>query len=105
NLNWFFQNWFFTNNYIDLKINGVKKQKDDYVVEIRNVGGFAIPFDIVMTYADGQTARIHETPAIWKSNEQEQRIKIPSKQAIQSIQLDGGIFMDYTPKDNEWKAE
>lgn len=105
NLNWFFQNWFFTNNYIDLKIKGVKKQNGAYMVDIKNVGGFAIPFDIVMTYTDGQTARIHKTPSIWKNNEREQQIKIPSEQAIQSIRLDGDIFMDYTPEDNEWKVK
>ncbi len=27
NLNWFFHNWFFTNNYIDLKIDTIKKEK------------------------------------------------------------------------------
>jgi len=103
NLNWFFNNWFFTNNYIDLKIDKVEKNNNAYAVTIKNIGGFAIPFDIKTTYADGTTATLHETPAIWESNQQVQTVKIPASKSIASIQLDGGIFMDYTPDDNVWK--
>ncbi len=103
NLNWFFNNWFFTNNYIDLKIDTIKKEKDSYTVNVKNVGGFAIPFDVKITYADGQTASMHETPAVWEKNEKEQVIKISTDKIISSVALDGGIFMDYTPEDNTWK--
>jgi len=103
NLNWFFNNWFFTNNYIDLKIDNVKKQNGNYTIDVKNVGGFAIPFDIKIIYEDGETASIHETPATWKKNEKEQLLKISTKKNIRSIELDGGIFMDYTPQDNVWK--
>lgn len=103
-LNWFFNNWFFTNNYIDLKIDTVKKGNDFYTVSVKNVGGFAIPFDIKIVYADGKTATMHETPAIWKNNSKEQIFKISTKKNIRSIDLDGGIYLDYTPQDNSWKG-
>lgn len=102
-LNWFFNNWFFTNNYIDLKVDTIKKEKDFYTVNVKNVGGFAIPFDIKIKYADGQSATMHETPAVWKNNQKKQVFKISSKKIIKSVELDGGIFMDYTPEDNTWK--
>ncbi|ANI90019.1 aminopeptidase [Arachidicoccus ginsenosidimutans] len=104
NLNWFFQNWFFTNNYIDLKLDKVEKKNGAYTITVSNVGGFAIPFDVKLTYADGTTAAIHETPNVWHSNEKQQSIKIPTSKTIKSVQLDGGIFMDYTPKDNVWNG-
>jgi hypothetical protein len=104
-LDWFFTNWFFTNNYIDLKIDGVKKQNDVYNVAISNTGGFAIPFDVKVTYNDGTTSSMHETPAIWKDNQKNQSLKIRSNKNIQLIELDGGIFMDYTPADNVWKNQ
>lgn len=103
NLNWFFDNWFFTNNYIDLKIDDVKQQNGYYTVDIKNIGGFAIPFDVKIIYEDGNTASIHETPAIWQKNQKEQLLKISTRENIRSIELDGGIFMDYTPQDNIWK--
>ncbi|MEO9209701.1 MAG: M1 family metallopeptidase [Ginsengibacter sp.] len=104
NLNWFFNNWFFTNNYIDLKITDAKKDKNGYVLNIENVGGFAIPFDIQIIYTDGKKTTQHQTPAVWQKNQKNQKIQISTKKTIQSIQLDGGIFMDYTPADNFWKG-
>ncbi len=104
NLNWFFKNWFFTNNYIDLKIDTIERESDFYTIKIKNVGGFAIPFDIRIVYADGQIALLHETPAIWKNNEREQLFKISTNKIIKEVKVDGGIFMDYTPDDNVWKG-
>ena len=103
NLNWFFNNWFFTNNYIDLKVDTVKRDKDFYTINVKNIGGFAIPFDVKIIYADGQTATMHQTPVIWKNNQKEQLFKISTNEIIKSVELDGGIFMDYTPEDNTWK--
>ncbi|MEO8852787.1 MAG: M1 family metallopeptidase [Ginsengibacter sp.] len=102
-LNWFFHNWFFTNNYIDLKIDTVTREKDFYTISIKNVGGFAIPFDIKIEYVDGQKVTMHQTPAIWKNNQKQQFFKISAKKIIKSVQLDGGIYMDYTPADNSWR--
>jgi len=103
NLNWFFDNWFFTNYYIDLKIDSVIKQNNSYAINVTNVGGFAIPFDLRIVYEDEKTSSIHITPAVWKKDKKEQIFKIASKKPIKSIHLDGGIFMDYTPDDNFWK--
>ncbi len=103
NLNWFFQNWFFTNNYIDLKIDKAKKQNGYYDLTVENVGGFAIPFDVKVIYHDGSSSLIHEIPAIWLKNQKKQTLKISTKKNISSIELDGGIFMDFTPDDNIWK--
>jgi hypothetical protein len=103
NLDWYFTNWFFTNNYIDLAIENVHMYKGQYVVLVNNVGGFAIPFDVKISYEDGTTSSVHETPAIWKSNEKRQEIKIATNKKISAVELDGGIFLDNTPSDNIWK--
>ena len=102
-LNWFFNNWYFSNNYLDLKIKDVKKQTGFYTVAIQNVGGFAMPFDVKVVYEDGKSEVIHQTPRIWQKNQKDQIIKISTKKNIRSVELDGGIFMDYTPGDNIWK--
>ena len=100
NLNWFFNNWFYTNNYIDLKIGSVTQEKNQLVLTVENVGGFAIPFDVDLTYEDGTTEKGHFTPAVWEKDQKQTNLNIPSKKKIKSINLDGGIFMDYTPEDN-----
>ncbi|PZP51999.1 MAG: aminopeptidase [Pseudopedobacter saltans] len=99
-LNWFFQNWVFTNNYIDLKINEVKTTKSGATISIQNVGGFAIPFDIVVKYADGSDEKFHKTPIVWKADQTTTNITISTKKKISSISLDGDLFMDATPADN-----
>ncbi len=100
NLNWFFNNWFYTNNYIDLKINSVSQEKNQMVLTVENAGGFAIPFDVVLTYEDGTTEKGHFTPAVWEKDQKSTSLNIPVKKKIKSVSLDGGIFMDYTPDDN-----
>lgn len=104
NLNWFFNNWFFTNGYNDLAITNPVKGKDGYTITIKNVGGFAIPFDAVLTYTDGTAKTIHQTPAIWEANQKQAYFTFkgtPGK-SIKSVTLDTGIFVDAAKADNTW---
>ncbi|TCD17481.1 M1 family peptidase [Pedobacter psychrodurus] len=105
NLNWFFQNWFFTNNYLDLAITKVTPAKGKSTVTVKNVGGFAIPFDVVVTYTDGKTETIHKTPAVWKANQKEVNVTINTAKKVNSISLDNGIYVDATPADNIYKVK
>jgi hypothetical protein len=102
NLNWFFNNWFFTNGYIDLAIDGVKAVAGGYKLEVKNIGGFAVPFDVIMTFADGSTQSTHVTPGVWERNEHQISINVNAKKVAKSITLDGGIFMDADTKNNTW---
>ncbi|WP_281232365.1 M1 family metallopeptidase [Flavobacterium gelatinilyticum] len=101
NLNWFFNNWFFTNNYIDLAVKEVSKN----TVLIENKGGFAIPFDVIVVYDDNSTDTLHKTPAVWEKNQKRTTVTISSKKTIKNVTLDGGIFMDATPENNAWAAK
>ncbi|OJX29362.1 MAG: aminopeptidase [Chryseobacterium sp. 36-9] len=100
NLNWFFNNWFYTNNYIDLKISFFSQKENQTILTVDNVGGFAIPFDVVLNYEDNSLEKVHFTPAVWEKNQKSVNLRIPTKRKIKSIGLNGGIFMDYTPDDN-----
>ena len=101
NLNWFFHNWFFTNNYIDIAVKNVSKN----MVTVENVGGFAIPFDIAIVYADDSKETIHQTPGIWEANQKLATIAVKSKKQIKQITIDGGIYLDPTPQNNTWTAK
>jgi hypothetical protein len=102
-LNWFWNAWFFSYGYIDYTVGGVEKTSDGTVVKIKNIGGFPAPVDVVVTYDDGTTERLHQTPAIWQANMKEANVKIASNKTVKSVALDSGIFMDYTPENNVWK--
>lgn len=100
NLNWFWNNWFFSNNYIDLKIKSAQSKNNKTTITIENIGGFAIPFDVVLTTKDGKEQTQHFSPSVWKSNQKQTTITIDNKAAVTTLKLDGGIFMDATPADN-----
>ncbi|WP_212005494.1 M1 family metallopeptidase [Chitinophaga sp. HK235] len=102
-LNWFWQNWFFTNHYIDLALTQVQVKGKTASLQIKNTGGFAIPFDVVVNYTDGSQSRVHKTPEVWKKNDKSLQLTVPVNKAVASISLEGNLFMDATPADNTWK--
>jgi len=103
NLNWYWNNWFFSNNYIDLEINKVSIKGKSYTVSLKNTGGFAIPFDLKITYANGSVKVIHQTPAIWKTDQKTANVQFTAAAEVSSIAVEGGIYMDATPVNNNWK--
>jgi len=105
NLNWFFNNWFFTNYYIDLDLQNVKKEKAGYTLSIHNIGGFAVPFDVKDTYADGTTESFHQTPVVWANDQRQISVHIRTNKAIKTAVLDGGIFMDADESNNKRTAK
>jgi hypothetical protein len=105
NLNWFFNNWFFTNNHIDLAIDKVEELNSKTNVSIANVGGFAIPFDVVVVYKDDSKETLHQNPAIWEANQKNTVITLKSNMKIKSIMLENGIFMDANSLNNIWNNQ
>lgn len=104
NLNWFWNNWYFSNGYIDLALRSVDARSSGATLHIENVGGFDAPFDVHVRYEDGTTQTFHQTPAVWKDGSKTITVTVPTTKKVQSVTLDGGIWMDATPADNTWKA-
>lgn len=102
-LNWFWDNWFFSHNYIDLALTNTTKTANGYSLTVQNIGGMAAPFDVVINYTDGTTERVHQKPSVWQNNQKQIKINVPAKKAVQAITLDGGIYMDPNEADNGWK--
>jgi len=112
-LNWFWTNWFFTNNYLDIAVGNVKEQHsrtnggssdNTAIIEVRNIGGFAIPFDVELHYADGSTGTTHQTPAVWSKDQRLATITVPTDvgKQLTSLELKTGIYVDAEPSDNKW---
>lgn len=102
NLNWFWNNWFFTNGYIDLAVEKVTKTGNGWSIAIGNTGGFAAPCDLVIKYTDGSTETRHVSPAAWEKNQKMTVSAIITKKKIQSVDVAGGIFVDANEQDNKW---
>jgi hypothetical protein len=103
NLNWFWNRWFFANSHIDLTVGSVKTASGTTRVQVLNKGGAPVPFDVLVTYADGKTESFHQTPAVWGKAAKEAVIQLKTAKPVRSVKLEGGIFMDARPKDNEWR--
>jgi hypothetical protein len=99
-LSWFFQNWFFTNGYIDLALTKATKTPQGTVVTLQNVGGFAVPVDLKVAYADGSTDTLHRSPELWRTNQQQASITVPAGKAVRSVSLDHDLYMDADPSND-----
>jgi hypothetical protein len=104
NLNWFWNDWYFSNGYIDLAIHEVTKAGNGYALVIDNVGGMDAPVDVHVQYSDGSTDTIHETPAIWQANQKQATVSITTRKTVRALDLDGGIWMDADTTNNHWSA-
>jgi hypothetical protein len=101
---WFFRNWFFGHNYLDVAVDGVRSEGDAQVVTVRNPGGAAIPFDVVLEFADGTSERVRRTPAVWQADGRRTDVRVAGGKPLRSVTLDTGIYTDFNPGDNEWRA-
>ncbi|MDN3594068.1 M1 family metallopeptidase [Zunongwangia endophytica] len=103
NLNWFWDSWYFSPNYIDIKIEEVHQKDNSVEVSLTNVGGMPAPFDLQLTFTDGSTKNIHQKSTIWKDAENTTSIKIATEKEVKAVAIEGGIWMDATPDNNSWK--
>jgi len=102
NLNWFWKSWFFDPSYIDLAVASVEKTGNDYTVVINNIGGMPAPVNLQLTFGDGTSTVVHETPAIWEANLRQATVKVPGAKTLQSLTLEGGIWVDADTSNNRW---
>ena len=103
-LDWFWNDWFFSNGYIDLAVRGVKRAGGGYAVSIENIGGMDAPVDLILRYQDGSSETVHETPGIWAADPRNTTVTVHAHRPLSSLTLDGGIWMDADPSNNTWTA-
>jgi hypothetical protein len=101
-LNWLWQRWFFDNSYIDVGIASVKQSSRGFSVVLDNVGGMPAPVDLRVRYTDASAEVIHETPAIWKADAKRATVEVKRSKRVQSIVLDGNIWVDADSTNNRW---
>ncbi len=104
-LNWYWTAWYFSNSYIDLAVNKAAKTASGYSMVVDNIGGMPAPFDVKIHFADGSDETVHETSAVWKENLKRATIVIPARKRVESMTIDGGIWMDADVSNNRWNAK
>jgi hypothetical protein len=89
---------------MDLAVEGARADGGGQIVAVRNPGGMAVPFDLVLTFADGSSERVHRTPAAWQADPRRTEVRVAGAKALRSVTLDTGIFVDAHPADNTWQT-
>ncbi|HTY05236.1 MAG TPA: M1 family metallopeptidase [Gemmatimonadales bacterium] len=105
NLDWFWNSWYFSNDYIDLAVNAVKATPAGTVVTVGNIGGMPAPFDVLVKYGDGSEDSVHETAAVWERTPRAATVTFRSKKKVSSVTLLGGIWVDADSSNNRWSAK
>ncbi|MEP7279448.1 MAG: M1 family metallopeptidase [Bacteroidota bacterium] len=101
-LNWFWTSWFFSNYYIDLAVQSLTASGSGYALQIKNIGGYPVPVNVVVDYMDGSRETFHQTPAIWVGKTGKTTVQLLTKKKIRLLRLEGGIFMDADESNNTW---
>lgn len=101
-LNWFWNNWYFSNHYIDLNLTKVE-WKDKPTVYIKNIGGFAVPFVIEVHYVDHTSEQFTFTPAAWERDQKEIALPLSTNKSVVSIKVNTGIYLDADESNNVWE--
>jgi hypothetical protein len=103
-LDWFWSNWFFSNHYIDLAVEDVRRDGGAYAVTVNNIGGMAAPFDLVVTLGNGTVRRLHQTAAVWERNQTGTTVTVQADGTVRAVEIDGGIWVDADPSNNAWRG-
>ncbi|HVZ98499.1 MAG TPA: M1 family metallopeptidase [Chitinophagaceae bacterium] len=104
-LNWFWNAWFFSNDYIDVAITSVHKIHGGYEIHLENIGGFPVPVNIQIDYSDGSSQTIHRSPGVWEQNLKQAQLLINTKKDIRSAQLTTDIYVDADTSNNSFETK
>lgn len=105
NLNWFWNSWYFSNDYIDIAVTKAEVSKKKLTVTLENLGGMPAPVSIVVTDKDGKATTYHQTPRIWEKDMHKATITIDNIAGAKTIALEGGIFMDADTSNNTFTVK
>lgn len=104
NLDWFWKNWFFEKNIPNLGIGKVIRKKQQYSVEVQNIGGAAVPVHVTILFADGSQQYLNSSISCWSGRSKVKIFYFHTKKSVKSIILGTTYDADTNKKDNTWKS-
>ncbi len=94
-LDWFWEPWYFSFGVPDLALGALA----DGVVTVTRKGELPVGVQVDITYEDGSTESIRESPAVWKDGTTDIELEVNTGKAIQRAVLNANI-LDVDPSDN-----
>lgn len=105
NMNWFWQRWFFDSGYPDLAIADVKQQNENYTVTVESVGTKPVPVDLLITYADGTSSRLHKDVSVWASGNSSISLSFKPEKQVVKLELNGTHVPDSNKANNVYQVK
>jgi hypothetical protein len=107
-LNWFWKEWFFTNDHLDQAVTAVKYVDGDStkgaLITIDNLDKMAMPVILKITDASGNSQIVKLPVDIWERGSS-WTFKYPSTMALTSVELDPEhVLPDVNRENNVWKG-
>ncbi|AWW30247.1 M1 family peptidase [Echinicola strongylocentroti] len=104
NLNWFWQNWFYGTENIDLSLDGVYPYGGNYVLALSNRGGVPMPVLVEVTFEDGSSERFKLPVEIWQRGDQWNHLYKTDKE-VKSIVIDPDkVLPDVNIGNDKWPS-
>lgn len=105
NLDWFWQPWFFSREWLDQAVTAVRQQGHEVTVTVENRGGLYAPVDVTATLADGKTVAWRAPASVWFGG----AATITTRHAVQgrvtAVTLDAERnYPDVDRTNDTWKA-
>ena len=109
NLDWFWKEWFFTNDKLDQAVTSVKYADNDStkgaLITIDNLDKMAMPVIVKVTDATGASQILRLPVDVWQRGGT-WTFKYASTTALRSVELDPDhVLPDVNRENNVWKAE
>jgi aminopeptidase N len=105
NLDWFWKRWFFDSGYPDLAISSVTNKLKSYSIVITSKGTKPVPIDIIITFADKTTSKIHRSIGVWEKGNSTVTITVPTTQKILKVELGSTYSVDSNKEDNVFTVQ
>jgi len=105
NLNWFWKKWFFENGEPNLAIGKVVATGAKPSATILSKGTKPVPIDLIVTYSDSSTTKIHRTIAVWEKGATSVIVPLPVGKKVVKLELKEAHTPDIDRKDNIWTVK
>ncbi|MFA7228554.1 MAG: M1 family metallopeptidase [Melioribacteraceae bacterium] len=104
-LSWFWNPWYFERGFPDLGIKNVKSKKGNAEIIVEKKGIVPVPTDLIITYADKTTEKIHKSASSWKKGNKELKVELRTKKEIQRVEIDAKLVPDANEKNNVFEMK
>jgi hypothetical protein len=101
-LNWFWNDWFFSKISPDLSIKNVEKKANSYTISIQRNGVGMVPVHLTIFYENGTQQCYNSDISCWSKGNDVHIVKIRSKVAVKKIALGNDFDADIDRSNNIW---